>query len=95
VQELLKQVEIIANFGQKNVRMPSSVKRVLGRAITARKRCATWFKRTDTANAFANDSHQYFIEVLEKAAASIVTEAEAKTSSSVVDEPKEAVDPMR
>lgn len=97
VQELLRQVEIIASAGQKNVRMPPSVKRVWGRAITAGKCCVAWFKRTDSSNSLANDSHQYFIDILEKAAADIVAEPAMKPSSSPSskEETKDFEDPMR
>ncbi|RDI78406.1 hypothetical protein Vi05172_g11604 [Venturia inaequalis] len=89
VQEIVRQVEIIAGSGQKSICMPPSVTRILRRAITARKQCAAWFQTTDTSNSLANDSHQYFIDVLEKAASDIAAEPDHRSSPISKDGPKD------
>lgn len=46
----------------------ANIQHVLERAISVRKRCAAWFQQTDSRNKFSNSRHQYFIDVLQKAA---------------------------
>ena len=69
---------------EKPVRMPPRIQRVLSRAIAVRKRFATWFERTDTQNRYANETHQYFIGLLQRAAdvLSGPSNQRAKTASS-------------
>lgn len=83
IQELLKQVDTILSAQTEQIRMPKSIQRVLNRAISARKRCATWFERTDKADVFSNESHRFFIGILEKAAEGIQIENEEHAQGSV------------
>ena len=66
--DLLRQTAVVSGWTKDRIRMPPNVQRTLERAISARKRCAAWFQRTDSRNKFSNNSHRYFIDVLQKAA---------------------------
>ncbi|KAI1957054.1 hypothetical protein LOZ58_005976 [Ophidiomyces ophidiicola] len=65
-QEILLQVNAVATWTKKRIRMPLSVQSVLMRAINARKRCAVWFQKKGVDDA-SSQGHSFFIEVLEAA----------------------------
>lgn len=59
--EILKQ----ANFVTGKIELPQTVRKVLQRAIQARKRCANWFESSKFGNPSSNRGHQHFIELLQ------------------------------
>lgn len=66
---LSQHVELVSEWRiESAILMPEGFQRVLGRAIAARRRFASWFQRTDGCNIYSNETHQYFIDVLQKAA---------------------------
>ncbi|KAH9207683.1 hypothetical protein DL95DRAFT_415434 [Leptodontidium sp. 2 PMI_412] len=70
-RELLIQAELVASHNKPPVTVPLSIQIVLQRAITARKRCSTWFKNIVSATKTSefqdsNATHEYFITVLER-----------------------------
>lgn len=78
--DLLRQTAAVSGWTKEKIRMPPNVQRILERAISARKRCAAWFQRTDSRNKFSNVSHRYFIDVLQKAADTLRGEDEPSAS---------------
>lgn len=72
--DLQQQINIVAEWAEINpdqaARMPTRVRTVLERAIAVRKRFAAWFERTaDIDDSWdSNETHQYFIGLLERAA---------------------------
>ncbi|TGO11520.1 hypothetical protein BTUL_0107g00040 [Botrytis tulipae] len=60
-EEILKQ----ANFITGKIELPQTVRKVLQRAIRARKRCAHWFESSKFGNQSSNRGHQHFIELLQ------------------------------
>ncbi|KAF7903320.1 uncharacterized protein EAF01_006369 [Botrytis porri] len=59
--EILKQ----AKFVTEKIELPQTVRKVLQRAIHARKRCADWFESSKFGNQSSNNGHQHFIELLQ------------------------------
>ena len=56
----------IARYRKKSVQLPSPVLHVVQRAIAARKECNAWFQGQEVEGEERNDTHVYFVEVLEK-----------------------------
>ena len=58
----------IASFAKPPVAVPLSVIKKLGRGITLRHHCASWFSARvhGTVSLASNESHQHFIQVLEE-----------------------------
>lgn len=79
-KDLLEQAAAVTAWNREKIRMPSDVRRVLERAIRARKRCACWFERSDSHNKLSNAGHQSFIGVLQEVADMLEGEDERSTS---------------
>ncbi|KAI9053041.1 hypothetical protein LZ554_003311 [Drepanopeziza brunnea f. sp. 'monogermtubi'] len=62
IKDLLNQARAVAG----RVELPNSARRVLERAIRARRRCAEWFEVSKVNNGLSNEGHRYFIQVLEQ-----------------------------
>ncbi|CAJ2500221.1 Uu.00g030740.m01.CDS01 [Anthostomella pinea] len=81
-REVLAQAEAISQ-AKNNVRMPSSIKTNLERAIEARQRCAHWYEAAKLGKAdFDQDGHRYFISLLQDVLAKLEWETTAKPASS-------------
>ncbi|TGO38949.1 hypothetical protein BHYA_0064g00450 [Botrytis hyacinthi] len=59
--EILKQATFITG----KIKLPQTIRKVLQRAIRARKRCANWFESSKFGNQSSNRGHQHFIELLQ------------------------------
>ena len=67
-QELLKQAEAVAKRGNAAVKVPEYVVRIVQRAISARKRCASWFQKTGIlSEQDSTKTYLHFVAILEKA----------------------------
>lgn len=66
-QELLEQIDTVSKSKSK-VSMPSGIKKVLERAIDARRRCSDWYESAKhDAAILDNGGHRHFISLLQDA----------------------------
>lgn len=66
-QELSEQIEAVSQSESK-VTMPSRIRKMLQRAIDARRRCAEWYESANAAVASLDKGgHHFFIDVLQDA----------------------------
>lgn len=73
-KDLLRQAELVAASAKPRIQMPTSVQRVVERAIDARQRCASWFQRTGVQkDAASTERHLHFIDVLQSALGILTT----------------------
>ena len=69
LKDLLPQARAIASNTKMAIQVPSSIIRVGLRAVSARKRCAAWFKKQfsdDPRESQSNNQHSYFIDLLQE-----------------------------
>ena len=67
VKDLLQQAETVAAAEKKVTKMPGSIQKAIERAISARQRCASWFRKIGLEKDLSTEGHLYFINALEKA----------------------------
>lgn len=67
IDEIERQVKVVASTNKKKIQMPLHVRRILERAVNVRERCAKWFKETGVENGYSNEGHAHFINVLRTA----------------------------
>jgi hypothetical protein len=65
--EILEQAHAIAQPAIQRQALPVSVRRIVERAITTRRRCAAWYRSQVDADKASNDGHRHFINVLQNA----------------------------
>ncbi|MCJ1453626.1 hypothetical protein MMC28_003973 [Mycoblastus sanguinarius] len=84
-QELLGQAEAVAEAKASGIQIPLSIMRVVERAIDARRRCASWFKKTGACDIDSTEGHLHFVSILEKALTLlrplVTTNASSKSST--------------
>ncbi|TGO53607.1 hypothetical protein BCON_0120g00040 [Botryotinia convoluta] len=73
--EILKQ----AKFGTGKIELPQTVRKVLQRAIHARKRCADWFESSKFGNQSSNKGDQHFIGLLHSSNTNVSCKASRKS----------------
>ena len=66
IKEFLSQAKAIVNSQHPHVIVPASIIKAGLRAVTARRKCATWFREHFAISGAGNTEHWFFIELLEE-----------------------------
>ncbi|KAI4174861.1 MAG: hypothetical protein LQ348_006288 [Seirophora lacunosa] len=65
--DLLRQAEAVTKSHVKShIKMPTTLRAIVERAIRARRRCSEWFRKSNVRNVYADKQHVHFIEILEQ-----------------------------
>lgn len=65
--DLLRQAEaVMESHVKSHIKMPTTLRAIVERAIRARRRCSEWFRKSNVRNVYADKQHVHFIEILEQ-----------------------------